>query len=224
MKNNMLRRFIAIAVIALLLMSMLIPLITIWKVDAEDLPDFYEDELVDPSEWFVNDNDPIYQQGPNLDEIRDQKTTDPTENTDQSAPTDPTESPLFMDLTDDEIWMLATAIWLEARGESTKCQDAICSVVMNRMLTSDKTLEEVLYEKDQFAVAPLINSSMPDDIQIGLVHDRCMNGTTLPLCVTFFRAGQYHDESTVNTSYVQPYIVIDNTYFSHDIRICGGHH
>lgn len=115
----------------------------------------------------------------------------------------------YIDLTDDEIYMLATLIYLEGNTESAECQKAICSVVINRMTLWDMTLEEVIYQKNQFTPARLIKYYDPTDVQIGIVEEIMKHGVTIPEYVCYFRADRYHNWSGMND-----FKYIDSTYFS----------
>lgn len=131
----------------------------------------------------------------------------------ETEPEMETEPIQCIELTDDEIYMLATLVYLEGRGESLECQKSIASVVINRMNLWDMTLEEVIYQKNQFSPAYLIESSAPDDTQIGLVHELMITGVSIPEYVCYFRAGYYHDGEGMND-----YTCFDRTYFSYSDR------
>lgn len=225
MKTKPGMRYIAWICVLLLLLSFCVPLIVYVKVKGEQVsstpettqptmePDIY------PSEWFVTD-DPNYTLGPSPDD-----STEPTQVT--TAPTGPDPGypeTWSIQMSDDDIYLLATAIYLEGGIESQLCQSYIGSVILNRMSTQNKTLSQILYAKGQFSVAGELEYSDPTDLQIATTMELIIHGSALPECVTFFRAGHYHDKYTVNTQYIKPYICIDNTYFSHDIRICGNNH
>lgn len=77
----------------------------------------------------------------------------------------------YVELTDEEINMLATLIYLEGNTESVECQKAICSVVINRMLLCDMTVEEVIYQKNQFTPARLIQYYEPTQVQLDVVNE-----------------------------------------------------
>ena len=223
-KAKVAKKFLSAVFAGLMILAMCIPIIVALKVRTApaDIPiettsPIYstEDELIDPSEWFVVDpgrydpKDPDKQDSPEI--------TEPTETTD---PTDLEDEVWAFDfLTDDEIWMLATLVYLEGGIESIECQEAIASVVINRMLTEDKSMNEVVYADGQFAVAGYIASSMPDDVALGAVMSVVVNGTTIPKCVTYFRSGYYHEW---NSSRIIPFCQIGNTYFSYDNHICDG--
>lgn len=128
----------------------------------------------------------------------------------------------YIELTEDEIWDLATLVYLESGGESYECQLAVASVVINRVTTSDKSLYDVIYEKNQFTPAHRIESNEPSESTMNAVKEVCTNGPTIPEYVTYFRAEKYHSFS----EYIMDYMCIDNTYFSYDINlkstICKG--
>lgn len=122
----------------------------------------------------------------------------------------------YITLTDEEKRILATLIRLEAGGASYECQMAVGSVVLNRMAAWDKSLEKVVFQRNQFSPAYLINRKYkngeyvykPYDICWEVVDDLCENGPTLPYYVLYFRAKHYHKWSI-------PYCEMDGTYFSY---------
>lgn len=118
--------------------------------------------------------------------------------------------------TDEEINMLATLVYLEAGIESFDCQEAVASVVLNRMYIYDKSLEEIIYEKGQFTPADKIQYSTPSESSLSAVKNVLSGGTTLPTYVTFFRGNHYHNWDA--SRYV-PYCNIDNTYFTYDKQL-----
>lgn len=145
--------------------------------------------------------------------------------TPEELPEDPSEPPtspvtepkIFIDLSEDDQWLLSQVVYLESRGESTECQLAVASVVINRMETQGKSMYDIIYAKNQFAVTPNIGKYTASRPVKEIVKKIINEGTTVPRCVTFFRADYYHNWSDL----VQPYCSIDNTYFSHDIRLCS---
>lgn len=165
------------------------------------------EELTDPSEQFDNSTTP--------------PATTPQETEPEVTGPDPGDpSTWTIQLTEDEIYELATAIYLEGRGESSEGQKGIGSVILSRMITRNDTLHDVLFEYTggfyQFSVAPYISSSSPDDKSLASAMELVIYGPSLPTCVTYFRADYYHNWSRL----VLPYCQIDRTCFSHDIRLC----
>lgn len=116
-------------------------------------------------------------------------------------------------LTDDEVYMLAALLYLEGRGESIECQEAICSVVLNRMSLWEMSLYDVIYQANpdpQFSTAYLVSSTVPEQEQIDVVNSVISNGVSIPEYVCYFRASYYHDWYGMND-----YTDLDNTYFSY---------
>lgn len=122
----------------------------------------------------------------------------------------------YITFTDEEKRILATLIRLEAGGASYECQMAVGSVVLNRMAAWNKSLEKVVFQKNQFSPAYLINRKYkngeyvykPYDICWEVVDDLCENGPTIPYYVLYFRAGHHH-------KWAIPYCEMDGTYFSY---------
>lgn len=113
-------------------------------------------------------------------------------------------------LTEREVQLLSTLVYLEGGGESFDCQKNIASTVINRMLTSDYTLTEILYADNQYSVASRLTYSSPSQSCEEAVMEVLNYGTTLPIYVTFFRADYYHQWGDQT-----PYCSVDNTYFSY---------
>ena len=111
-------------------------------------------------------------------------------------------------LTDDEIYTLATLVFLEGGAESYDCQRAICGVVLNRIILTDSSLYDVIYAPNQFAPAELISYRQPSEGSLQAVKDVLYNGSIIPRYVTYFRADYYFD-------WCEPYICYDQTYFSY---------
>lgn len=113
-------------------------------------------------------------------------------------------------LTDYEVTLLSTLVYLEGGTESYDCQKAIASTVINRMRTTGSTLTDVVYQPGQYSVADKLSYSWYSDSARNAVEDVLTNGTTLPIYVTFFRAGYYHTWGDQVA-----YCYMDNTYFSY---------
>lgn len=113
-------------------------------------------------------------------------------------------------LTDYEVTLLSTLVYLEGGTESYDCQKAIASTVINRMRTTGSTLTDVVYQPGQYSVADKLSYSWYSESARNAVEDVLTNGTTLPIYVTFFRAGYYHTWGDQVA-----YCYMDNTYFSY---------
>lgn len=123
----------------------------------------------------------------------------------------------YIYLTDEEIRDFATLVYLEGGNQSYECQLAIASVIVNRMTTSNSSLYDVMYAKNQFTPANRIKQHSPSESTLNAVKEVITYGPTIPEHVIFFRADYYHNWG----SWVEPYIVYDNTYFSSDLRLVG---
>ncbi len=120
----------------------------------------------------------------------------------------------YIDLTDDEINTLATLVTLEASVECYDCQKDVASVVINRMLIENLTLDEVIYADDQFTPAYKISYSEPTETSLEAVNEVISEGTSLPIYVTYFRSSWYHEWDGL-VGYRQ----YENTYFSYDVDL-----
>lgn len=117
-------------------------------------------------------------------------------------------------LTDYEVTLLSTLVYLEGGTESYDCQKAIASTVINRMRTTGSTLTDVIYQPGQYSVADKLSYSWYSDSARNAVEDVLANGTTLPIYVTFFRAGYYHTWGDQVA-----FCYMDNTYFSYSAAL-----
>lgn len=134
--------------------------------------------------------------------------TEDTESLESDAPQGIITYENYINLTDDEIYTLATLVYLEAGIESFECQKAIASVVINRMTTRNQTLNEVIYAPNQFTPAGLIIYNSPTDSTLAAVQDVVKNGPNIPEYVTFFREGYFF-------SWAIDYVKYDHTCFSY---------
>lgn len=121
----------------------------------------------------------------------------------------------FIVLSPEDRDLLARVVYFEGRGESFECQQGICSVILNRYMTgSYKSIKDVVYEPNQFSVAPHLYDENPTDIQYEVVDSICQIGPIFSEDIIYFRSGYYH-----NMKGVSDYISIDNTYFSSNDKI-----
>ena len=138
----------------------------------------------------------------------------PVETSTVSADTNTTKNN-YINLSESDIYELATLVYLESGFEPYECQKAVASVVINRMVNNGQTLQEVIYAENQFSPASKIASSQPSDSTLNAVREVVESGPNIPKYVTFFRAGYYHNWS----EQIVPYCVYGNTYFSADARL-----
>lgn len=125
------------------------------------------------------------------------------------------EDRIDITFSDTDIRMLAALVTLEVGAESYECQQAVASVVINRMIIYDQTLSEVIYQPNLFSVSRLVESTEPFDKCVDAVKDVVVKGTTIPRYVTYFRADDYHDWGDRYVSWRQ----IDKTYFTYDSKL-----
>lgn len=118
-------------------------------------------------------------------------------------------TPLYVQLSDAEIRDMAALVYLESGSCSFECQQAIASVILNRMTVRGQSLYEVMYAKGQFTPASKVLYTEPSELSIQAVEDVLLNGPTIDTYVEFFRASYYF-------SWAQPYMTIDNVYFSYN--------
>ena len=117
-----------------------------------------------------------------------------------AQPTTPATEPTIsrysgIDLSEEDIDLLARIIWLEARGESFEGQQAVAEVVFNRMLSEyfPDTLHEVIYEKNQFTTADNVHSADPCSTQYMAIEAALNGPNILPLDVVFFSRAPQND-------------------------------
>lgn len=118
-------------------------------------------------------------------------------------------------LSESDVYELATLVWLESGAQSDECQKAVASVILNRMSTRNVSLQEIIYEDNQFSPAYKISYTVPSEHTLQLVSDVVEYGSTLPEYVTYFRADYYHSWS----DQLIPYCTYDGVYFSADARL-----
>lgn len=121
----------------------------------------------------------------------------------------------FVSITEEEKRDFAALVYLEAGGESYECMKTVASVIVNRMTNNNLSLYDVIYAANQFEPANNIPHTTPSEEAVNAVNEIVQNGPCVPKNVTFFRASYYHNWGDL----IQPYTVIDNTYFSYDVRI-----
>lgn len=84
-------------------------------------------------------------------------------------------------LTEEEIELLAKIVWVEARGESEAGQKAVVEVVFNRIASDlfPNTLYEVLSQKEpvQFSSFPLRDTAVPTEKEYHAIYE-VLNGQT----------------------------------------------
>lgn len=96
-----------------------------------------------------------------------------------------------VELTEDEQYLLASIIWLEARGESFEGQQAIAEIILNRLVSDDfpDTIRDIIYAADQFSTTKFLDEAEPGQIQYKAIQCALTRENVLPIDVYFF--GRY---------------------------------
>lgn len=78
-----------------------------------------------------------------------------------------------IELTDDEIDLLAKIVWLESRGESDEGSAYVAIVIINRILHIEfsDTLYEVLSDKGEFSTWKLLDTAKPTEREYEIVEE-----------------------------------------------------
>ena len=118
----------------------------------------------------------------------------------------------YMEMSESDMYELATLVYLESGIESYECQKAVASVIINRMNLREETLQQVIYDEYQFSPAHKISSSSPSQSCINSVYEVLKNGPTIPEYVCYFRSGYYFNWGDRYIDYTK----IDHTYFTYD--------
>ena len=86
-------------------------------------------------------------------------------------------------LTDEEVDLLAKILWIEARGESEAGKKAVVEVIFNRIISEDfpNTLYDVLSQKNptQFASWKLRNTAEPTEKEYTAIYEVLSGKTSL---------------------------------------------
>ena len=170
----------------------------VYQIDVIKDDIFSLDERVDESELRLDDH--VANMVKIKNEIDKLKVVSPT-------PTPKASSrKVSVRLSENDIQLIAKLVYEEAGAQSYKCQKAIASVVINRMIRYNKTARQVIFEPGVFSVS--INGTRASAESIRAVRDVVKNGTTLPKNVLAFRNQHYH------RGFGRPYCHIDGAYFS----------
>lgn len=93
-----------------------------------------------------------------------------------------------VELSWEEIQLIAKVVWVEARGESKEGQQAVAEVILNR-LTSDgfsDTVNGVIYAENQFRSAKFLKDAQPYQLQYEAVENALYGPYVLPEDVYYF--------------------------------------
>lgn len=230
MKNTTVMRIIKILV-AIMSIILLVGMSILYSDEADDI-DVEREVAVGPSDHSVLARQVVSHDAATQDiaNVSTEPSTDVIMSAESTLPTCCAEEVLDIEevcdvaddspkytvaLDEDEIYTLATLVYLEGGTESYECQKAIASVVLNRMAVEDTSLYDIIYAPNQFDVAYNIAYSSPSDSTLSAVREVLEYGSTLPQYVLYFRASYYHDWGPT----IGQYCNIDNTYFSYNVAV-----
>ena len=93
-----------------------------------------------------------------------------------------------IELTWEEKTLLASVVWVEARGESEEGQQAVAEVIINRMHADNfpETLKGVVFAEGQFKSAAFVDEAEPTQAQYEAVEKALYGPYVLPEDVVFF--------------------------------------
>lgn len=98
-------------------------------------------------------------------------------------------------LTYEEIELLARMVWVEARGESEEGQQAVAEVVLNRLASDNfqSTLKGVIYAENQFRSVDYLDDAEPGQAQFQAIQRAIYGPYVLPEDVVFFATYRVND-------------------------------
>ena len=93
-----------------------------------------------------------------------------------------------IDLTFAERQLLARVVWVEARGESARGQQAVAEVVFNRLMSDGfpDNLRDVIYGENQFRSVEFLDDAEPGQAQYQAIENAIYGPYVLPTDVTYF--------------------------------------
>ena len=98
-------------------------------------------------------------------------------------------------LTQDEIKLLAKVVWVEAQGECAEGQQAVAEVALNRIASGDfpNNLHDVIYGEGQFRSVPKLDKAEPYQAQYEAIEAAIYGPYILPEDVVFFATTPTND-------------------------------
>ncbi|MDO5400998.1 MAG: C39 family peptidase [Eubacteriales bacterium] len=108
---------------------------------------------------------------------------------DAYTPPEPRESryPDFA-LSQEDLHLIASTIYLEARGESFEGQQAIAEIIFNRLASGNfsKTVQGTILAEGQFRTAKFLDTAQPGELQYKAIEKALSGPNVLPEDVYFF--------------------------------------
>lgn len=101
-----------------------------------------------------------------------------------------------LELSREDRELLARMVWVEARGENDKGQQAVAEVVLNRLFADDYSdnLRDIIYSNNQFRSTQWLDEAEPTQTQYEAV-DGALNGPyVLPIDVVHFATYPVNDQ------------------------------
>ncbi len=94
-------------------------------------------------------------------------------------------------LTEQERDLIASVIWVEARGEPFSGQQAIAEVILNRLSCGcfGETVSQVIYGEGQFRSVPYLSEAAPEQAQYEALDAALYGEAVVPDNVFYFSAG-----------------------------------
>lgn len=96
----------------------------------------------------------------------------------------------YAPVTEEERELIARIVYLEARGEPTKGQQAVAEVILNRVAAENfpDRVADVIHQENprQFTTAPYIDAAEPGEAQYAAVDAALYGEPVLPLDVVYF--------------------------------------
>lgn len=93
-----------------------------------------------------------------------------------------------VELTWEEIQLLAKVVWVEARGECNEGQQAVAEVALNRLVSGNfpNNLHDVIYGENQFRSAKFLEDAEPYQLQYEMIENALYGPYILPMDVVYF--------------------------------------
>ena len=93
-----------------------------------------------------------------------------------------------IELTWEQMQLIAKVVWVEARGESKEGQQAVAEVILNRLVSEKfpNTLKDVIYAENQFRSAKFLDTAEPYQLQYEAIENALYGPYVLPEDVYYF--------------------------------------
>ena len=93
-----------------------------------------------------------------------------------------------IELTWEQMQLMAKVVWVEARGECKEGQQAVAEVILNRLVSEDfpDTLNDVIYAENQFRSAKFLDTAEPYQLQYEAIENALYGPYVLPEDVYYF--------------------------------------